>query len=203
VTSAVGQAAAAALTDGPRAIVGNRAGAVSEIILAPITAAPVPLARTGATLPLGGSTPALAPASTLEPAPVGDALTAGPMVVVAAAHERSPGTSSLLLPTAVDPALGAAISSVSVADALDSRPAADQQPAPRPGTPAAPSAPPAPIGGLGGNATGAAPAGAAFVLLFSIIGLLSLGAPGAMRRLTLASERWRPALYVLVPERPG
>jgi len=70
--------------------------------------------------------------------------------------------------------------------------------------PVAPApAPLAPAGGLGISAAGGAASGLAFFLILSFLGLSMLGAPGAMRRLKLASERWRPALFVLIPERPG
>jgi hypothetical protein len=71
----------------------------------------------------------------------------------------------------------------------------------------APSAPPAPTpsptGGFGTGATGGASGGFGLSLILFLLGLSLLGSPGAIRRLMLASERWRPALFVLVPERPG
>jgi hypothetical protein len=68
--------------------------------------------------------------------------------------------------------------------------------------PVAPSenAPPSP-----GGASPATAAGTGFGLSISLIlaGLLMLAAPWAKRRLGLASEPWRLAPFVLIPERPG
>jgi hypothetical protein len=56
-----------------------------------------------------------------------------------------------------------------------------------------------------GGASPATAAGTGFGLSISLIlaGLLILAAPWAKRRLGLASEPWRPAPFVLIPERPG
>jgi hypothetical protein len=45
--------------------------------------------------------------------------------------------------------------------------------------------------------------GIAFSIFFTLASLLLLGGLPAMRRLRLASEPWRAAPFVLIPERPG
>ncbi len=62
--------------------------------------------------------------------------------------------------------------------------------------------PPAPTGGFGFSLTGGASGGFG-LMIFSLLGIAFALIPGAIRRLALASERWRPALFVLIPERPG
>lgn len=42
-----------------------------------------------------------------------------------------------------------------------------------------------------------------FSIFLILAGLLMLAAPQAKRRLRLASELWRPAPFVLIPEPPG
>jgi hypothetical protein len=48
-----------------------------------------------------------------------------------------------------------------------------------------------------------APCGFALSIFLTLAGLAMLAAPRAMRRLRLASEPWRLAPFVLIPERPG
>jgi hypothetical protein len=43
----------------------------------------------------------------------------------------------------------------------------------------------------------------AFSIFLTLAGLLLIGGPAAMRRLRLASQPWRSAPFVLIPERPG
>jgi hypothetical protein len=45
--------------------------------------------------------------------------------------------------------------------------------------------------------------GVAFSIFLVLAGLLLMGGLAAMRLLRLASEPWRVAQFVLVPERPG
>jgi hypothetical protein len=68
----------------------------------------------------------------------------------------------------------------------------------------APAAPPEHAPSPGG-ASPATAAGTGFGLSIFLIlaGLLMLAAPWAKRRLGLASEPWRLAPFVLIPERPG
>jgi hypothetical protein len=42
-----------------------------------------------------------------------------------------------------------------------------------------------------------------FSIFLMLAGLLRLAAPRTKRRLRLASEPWRQAPFVLIPERPG
>jgi hypothetical protein len=56
----------------------------------------------------------------------------------------------------------------------------------------------------GGSLSAMAPlAGAAFSIFLTLAGLLLMGGLAAMRLLRLASEPWRRAPFVLIPERPG
>jgi hypothetical protein len=66
-----------------------------------------------------------------------------------------------------------------------------------PSTPV-PSPPPA-----GSSGAMASSFGIAFSIFFTLASLLLLGGLPAMRRLRLASEPWRAAPFVLIPERPG
>jgi hypothetical protein len=68
------------------------------------------------------------------------------------------------------------------------------------GIPAAPNPAPLPQGSSGATASGV---GVAFSIFLILAGLLLIGGLAAMRLLRLASEPWRVAQFVLVPERPG
>jgi hypothetical protein len=68
------------------------------------------------------------------------------------------------------------------------------------GIPAAPIPEPLPQGAPGAMASGV---GVAFSIFLILTGLLLMGGLAAMRLLRLASESWRVAQFVLVPERPG
>jgi hypothetical protein len=59
---------------------------------------------------------------------------------------------------------------------------------------------PLPGGSTGGVASGA---GVFFSVFITLASLLLMGSLAAMRLLRLASESWRPAPFVLIPERPG
>jgi hypothetical protein len=76
----------------------------------------------------------------------------------------------------------------------------------RAGTPAASSVPPAPaprpVPG-GSSPAMASTSGIAFSTFLTLAGLLLMGGLAAMRLLRLASEPWRRAPFVLIPERPG
>jgi hypothetical protein len=65
----------------------------------------------------------------------------------------------------------------------------------------APSPTPAPTGGFS-TATSAS-SGFGSIFFLTLATLLACGAPQALRRLRLASEPWRPAPFVLIPDRPG
>jgi hypothetical protein len=69
----------------------------------------------------------------------------------------------------------------------------------------APAAPPehAPPSPGGASPATAAGTGFGFSIFLTLAGLLMLAAPWAKRRLGLASEPWRLAPFVLIPERPG
>jgi hypothetical protein len=60
---------------------------------------------------------------------------------------------------------------------------------------------PVPVGGVGGVAGSGSGSGAS--LFFVVAGLLLLGGSWRTRRLRIFSGSWRPAPFVLVPERPG
>jgi len=64
-----------------------------------------------------------------------------------------------------------------------------------------PVTPPVP-GGVSSSSAGS-PGGSGFPILLLLAGLLLLGAPRATRRMQLASERWRLAPFLLIPDRPG
>jgi hypothetical protein len=49
----------------------------------------------------------------------------------------------------------------------------------------------------------ASTSGIAFPIFLTLAGLLLMGGLAAMRLLRLASEPWRRAPFVLIPERPG
>jgi hypothetical protein len=66
--------------------------------------------------------------------------------------------------------------------------------------PAAPAPAPLPQGSSGAMAGGV---GVAFSIFLILAGLLLIGGLATMRLLRLASESWRMAQFVLVPERPG
>jgi hypothetical protein len=66
--------------------------------------------------------------------------------------------------------------------------------------PPAPTPFPLPAGSAGAVAS---VAGIASSIFLTLAGLLLLGVLPAMRRLRLASEPWRVAPLVLIPERPG
>jgi hypothetical protein len=61
---------------------------------------------------------------------------------------------------------------------------------------------PTPLSG-GSSSAMASGAGVAFSIFLVLAGLLSIGSLAAMRLLRLASEPWRVAPLVLIPERPG
>jgi hypothetical protein len=67
--------------------------------------------------------------------------------------------------------------------------------------PATPTPGPAPSGASSGAAVGGS--GLAPSAFLTLIGLLLLAAPRAMRRLRLSCEPWLTAFFVLIPERPG
>jgi hypothetical protein len=68
--------------------------------------------------------------------------------------------------------------------------------------PASIPASPGPSPGGASESTGAA-CGFALSIFLTLAGLPMLAAPRVMRRLRLASEPWRLAPFVLIPERPG
>jgi hypothetical protein len=94
--------------------------------------------------------------------------------------------------------------------ALSTLPAASDTGAPGTGTGARPAtttpvappghAPPSPGGASPATAAGA---GSGLSIFLILAGLPMLAAPWAKRRLRLASEPWRLAPFVLIPERPG
>jgi hypothetical protein len=55
----------------------------------------------------------------------------------------------------------------------------------------------------GASESTVAACGFAVSIFLTLAGLSMLAAPRAMRRLRLASEPWRVAPFVLIPERPG
>jgi hypothetical protein len=65
-----------------------------------------------------------------------------------------------------------------------------------------PTPAPSPLPG-GSSGAMASTAGAAFAIFLTLAGLLLMGGLAAMRLLRLASEPWRRAPFVLIPERPG
>ena len=68
--------------------------------------------------------------------------------------------------------------------------------------PSLPSPPaPAPIGGF--SPAAASSAAFAFSIFLALTSLLVLGASRAGRRMRLVSKPWRPAPFLLMPERPG
>jgi hypothetical protein len=67
--------------------------------------------------------------------------------------------------------------------------------------PVSPTPGPAPGGASGASAIGGSALGLSGFL--TLLGLLLLGAPRAMRRLRLSCEPWLTACFVLIPERPG
>jgi hypothetical protein len=66
--------------------------------------------------------------------------------------------------------------------------------------PAAPIPTPLPLSSSSATASGV---GVAFSIFLTLAGLLLIGGLAAMRLLRLASDSWRMAQFVLVPERPG
>ncbi len=116
--------------------------------------------------------------------------TASPAVL---AGTRSAEALPLLLATELYPASEASRNSVGGRSAT--APSASNAPDPT----HAPA--PLPDGSSGAMASSAPGVGSLIFLM--LVGLLSMGGLAAMRLLRLASESWRPAPFVLIPERPG
>jgi hypothetical protein len=66
-----------------------------------------------------------------------------------------------------------------------------------------PSPSPAPAGGSAGGSAGGGGSGGGLTGFITLLGLLLLAAPRALRRLRLRCEPWLTAFFVLIPERPG
>lgn len=145
--------------------------------------------------------PAATPVDETTPttAACGARTTAGAFLLGCAGH--AVGAMTLLAPVGRPPA---SLYSLLVGDASSTQDAAHRD-GHAPAGPQAPAAPQAPIQGPAGlvSAAGTASSGFAFSILLSLLGLLLLGVPRAMRRLGLASDSLSVAPFVLIPDRPG
>jgi hypothetical protein len=70
-------------------------------------------------------------------------------------------------------------------------------------SPSGPTHAPSPLPGGSSGAMASSATGVGSLIFLTLVGLLLMGGLAAMRLLRLASKPWRPAPFVLIPERPG